>query len=305
MTAYIIRRVLWLIPVLLFVSLITFVLMHAVDGGPFDTGQRLTETDRARLNARYGLDDPLWQQYARFLGNTLTGDLGFSFARQTQDVRQIVWDGFKVSAVLGGLSLAVAVLIGVPLGVLAAVKKNGAWDYAAVLLSTAGAAVPSFVIGIYLILLFAVKLEWVPVNGWGSPREAVLPVIAASLFPLAYIARVTRASVLEVLGQDYIRTARAKGLANAAVLRGHVLRNALIPILTVLGPLAAALITGSFIIETMFGVPGLGRQFIASVTQRDYGVIMGTTMFYAAVIALANLAVDVAYAFADPRIRRS
>jgi oligopeptide transport system permease protein len=305
MTGYLIRRVLWLIPVLLFISLVTFTLMHAVEGGPWDDGQKLTDVDRERLNARYGLDDPVWRQYLNFLTDAMQGDLGVSFQRQTQDVRTIIWDGFKVSAVLGGLALAVSLVLGVPLGVLSAVKKNGPLDYAAVLLSTLGAAVPSFVLGIGLILLFAVRLDWVPVNGWGTPKEAIMPVIALAFLPVAFLARITRASMLEVLRQDYVRTARSKGLGEFTVLTRHTIRNAVIPVLTVIGPLAAGLITGSFIIEQMFGIPGLGRQFITSVTQRDYGVIMGTTLFYAALVALANLLVDITYAVVDPRIKYS
>lgn len=303
MTGYIIRRILWLIPVLLFVSILTFWLMHAVDGGPWDSGGKFTPTDRARRDAAYGLDDPVWRQYLSYMTNALQGDLGVSLVRTTQSVREIIWDGFKISAILGGLSLVVSVVVAVPLGVLSAVKKNGAWDYIAVWLSTLGAAVPSFVLGIYLILFFSVRLGWFPVNGWGSPKEAVLPVITLSVLPVAYIARITRASVLEVLHEDYIRTARAKGLAGSAIMLRHVMRNAEIPILTVLGPLAAALITGSFIVESMFGIPGLGRQFITSVGNRDYGVIMGTTLFYAVLIVLSNLVVDVTYAVVDPRVR--
>ncbi len=304
MTAYIIRRVLWLVPVLFAVSVVTFFLMHAVDGGPWDTGRKLTATDRARLDARYGLDEPVWRQYVTYMSNAVQGDLGPSFTRTTQDVRTIIWEGFKISAVLGGISLLVSVLIGVPLGVLSAVNKNGVWDYLAVIIATVGAAVPSFVLGIYLILLFAVRLGWVPVNGWGSPREAILPVITSSVLPLAYLARITRASMLDILHEDYIRTARAKGLANSTVLIRHVMRNAMIPILTVIGPLAAAGLTGSFIIESMFGVPGLGRLFVESFSSRDYGLIMGTTLFYCFLIAFANLLVDVSYVFIDPRIKQ-
>jgi oligopeptide transport system permease protein len=277
--------------------------MHTVDGGPWDTGGKLTPTDRARRDAAYGLDDPMWRQYITYMTNALQGDLGVSLSRTTQTVREIIWDGFKISAVLGALSLAVGVILGLPLGILSAVKKNGFWDYFAVFVSTLGTAVPSFVLGIYLIIFFGVRLDLFPIQGWGSPKQAVMPVATLAVFPLAYIARITRASVLEVLHEDYIRTARAKGLAGSAVMLRHVFRNAQIPILTVLGPLAAALITGSFIVEQMFGIPGLGRQFITSIGNRDYGVIMGTTLFYAALICLANLMVDVAYAFVDPRVR--
>jgi ABC-type dipeptide/oligopeptide/nickel transport system permease component len=195
--------------------------------------------------------------------------------------------------------------VGVPLGVLSAVRKNGPWDYLAVLVSTIGASVPSFVLGIYFILFFAVRLDLVPVNGWGSPREAVLPVLVLAVFPLAYIARITRTAVLEVLHEDYVRTARAKGLAPTRVLARHVMRNALIPILTVTGPLTAAVVTGSYIVEYQFRVPGIGRQFVESFSSRDYGLIMGTTLFYATTIALANLVVDVLAVAIDPRSRQS
>lgn len=305
MTGYIIRRILWLIPVLLFVSVATFWLMHSVDGGPWDTGGKLTNADRVRLDARYGLDEPVWKQYLTYMGNALQGDLGVSLRRTTQDVRTIIWDGFKVSFVLGSLSLAVSLALGLPLGVLSAVKKNGVWDYLAVLVSTAGTAIPSFVLGICLILFFSVQLNWLPVNGWGSPKEAILPVITMAVLPLAYIARITRASVLEVLNEDYVRTARAKGLSPWSVLSRHVMRNALIPILTIIGPVAAAEITGAFIVESMFGIPGIGRQFVSSITQRDYGVIMGTTLFFTTMVVMANLLVDITYVFVDPRIRRA
>jgi ABC-type dipeptide/oligopeptide/nickel transport system permease component len=207
--------------------------------------------------------------------------------------------------VLGGLSLAVSIVLGVPLGMLSALKRNGPWDYIGVFVATIGAAVPSFVLGIYLILIFSVRLDLLPVQGWGSPKEAVLPVITASALPLAYIARITRVAMLEVLNEDYVRTARAKGLPPNAVVTRHVMRNAMIPILTVLGPLAAVEITGSFIIESMFGIPGVGRQFISSFSSRDYGMIMGTTLFFGVIIALANLLVDLSYAFVDPRIKHS
>jgi oligopeptide transport system permease protein len=305
MTGYIIRRLLWTIPVLLFISLVTFLLMHAVEGGPWDTGGRLTDTDRARLDARYGLDEPLWRQYLTYMENLVQGDLGVSLSRTTQDVRTIIWEGFKVSFVLGAAAMVLAAVIGLPLGILSAVKKNGPWDYLAVAISTIGASIPSFVLAIYLIALFSIELKWVPINGWGSPREAVLPVVVLAVFPLAYIARITRASVLEVLHEDYVRTARAKGLASGPILARHVMRNAFIPILTVSGPLAAAVVTGSYIVESMFRIPGVGRQFVDSFAGRDYGLIMGTTLFYAALIAVANLVVDVLAVLFDPRVRQS
>jgi oligopeptide transport system permease protein len=201
------------------------------------------------------------------------------------------------------LALAVAVVVGVGLGVAAAVHKDGPLDYLSVLLATLGASAPSFVLGILLVVLFSVELHWLPTGGWGNPRQAVMPVIALSALPAAFIARVTRASMLEVLRQDYIMAARSRGLREWVLLYRHALKNALIPVLTVLGPVAAALVTGSFIVETLFSIPGTGRLFVDGVFARDYGLIMGATLFYTAVVVVANLAVDVLYAVVDPRIR--
>jgi oligopeptide transport system permease protein len=314
MTRYVVQRLLWLVPVLFFISLVTFVLMHAVEGGPWDEERKLPANVVENLNRKYGLDEPVWRQYLNFLTNALQGDLGISFQRQDKPVTQIIFDGFRVTAVLGLLALSIAVVAGISLGVFAAVNRNRAGDYVSVLLASVGSAVPSFVLGIFLIYVFAVQLRWLPtfgwdlrhgmVPGWLPPwKQAILPAITLAALPAAYLARVTRASLLDVLSQDYMRTAHAKGLPNTAVLYRHGLRNAAIPVLTVIGPLTAALLTGSFIIEQMFSVPGTGRLFVQAINGRDYGLIMGTTLFYATVIAIANLAVDIAYAAADPRIR--
>lgn len=311
MTGYVLRRLLWLAPVLFFVTLITFVLMHLVPGGPWDTKDRpISPQLREQLESKYGLDEPVWQQFLTFSWNALHGDLGVSFQYQDRSVTEIIREGVEVSAVLGLMALAFALVVGVTLGVVAAVKQNSPFDYASVFLSTFAASTPSFVLGILLIVVFAVQLGWLPVFGWEKAwwlfpnwKQAILPTVTLGALPAAYVARITRASVLEVLQQDYVRTARAKGLHERLVLGRHVLKNAVVPILTVSGPIAASLVTGSFIVETVFAIPGLGKQFVASVFQRDYGMIMGTTIFYAVIIAMANLVVDMMYVAVNPRIR--
>jgi len=303
MTAYFIRRLLWLVPVLLFVAVITFVLMHSVPGGPWDRDKPLPPAAVEQLNRKYGLDQPLWEQFGHYLLGLLHGDLGVSYRQSDRPVAEIIGGGIKVSATLGGLAMLVSVVVGVPLGIVAALRRNRALDYLSVSLATLGASTPNFVLGIVLIVIFASTLHLLPTIGWGSWKQAIMPVLALSALPTAFLARITRASTLEVLQQDYVRTAWAKGLTVQAVVLRHVARNALIPVLTLAGPLAAALVTGSFIIESQFAIPGVGRAFVTAIFGRDYGVIMGVTLFYALVVATANLAVDLAYAAADPRIR--
>ncbi len=314
MTRYIFGRILWLIPVLLFISLITFVLMHSVEGGPWDSERQLPPNVIENLNKKYGLDKPVWRQYLDFVTNAVQGDLGISFQRQNKPVTEVLAGGFKVTAVLGFMAISLAAIVGISLGMLAALNRNGLPDYISVLLASVGSAIPNFVLGIFLIYFLSVKLHWLPTFGWNVNRgaihgvlpywkQAIMPVVTLAALPSAELARVTRASMLEVLNQDYVRTARSKGLRWSTVLWRHSFRNALIPILTILGPISATLVTGSFIIEQLFSIPGIGRLFIQSVLARDYGMIMGTTLFYSAVIAIANLMVDITYAFADPRIR--
>jgi len=303
MTSYLIRRLLWLVPVLLFVAAITFVLMHSVPGGPWDRDKPLPPAAVEQLNRKYGLDQPLWEQFGRYLLGLLQGDLGVSYRQSDRPVAEVISGGIKVSATLGGLAMLVSAAVGVPLGVVAALRRNRALDYLSVSLATLGASTPNFVLGIVLIVIFASTFHLLPTIGWGSWKQAIMPVLALSALPTAFLARITRASTLEVLQQDYVRTAWAKGLSVRAVVLRHVARNALIPVLTLAGPLAAALVTGSFIIESQFAIPGVGRAFVTAIFGRDYGVIMGVTLFYALVVATANLAVDLAYAAADPRIR--
>ena len=316
MTAYAIRRILWLIPVLWAVATITFFLMHAVPGGPFTQEKKLPESIIIALNRRYNLDEPLWKQYLLYLWNLLHGDLGLSF-RGDYDVTMLIRNGFFVTAQLGILAFIVAAVFGIGLGVLSALNQNGPLDYLGVFVATVGAALPNFILATFLIIIFAVNLGWFDILGWGGPervgdaldpsvwhiKKLILPVVSLSFLPTAYIARVTRASMLEVLRQDYIRTAHAKGLADQVVIIRHAIKNGMIPVLTLMGPIAAALVTGSFIVENIYSIPGVGRAFVEAVLYRDYGMIMATTLFYAAIVAVANLLVDLLYAVVDPRVR--
>ena len=302
MTRFIIRRILWLVPVLLFVSLITFTLMHITPGGPWDKEKPVSAQAVANLNAKYNLDKPAWQQYLIYMSNALRGDLGPSYTYQDRSVTQIILQGLPNTAALGVLAAVVALLIGVPLGVVAATRQNTRVDYLALAFGTAFASVPSFVLGFVLIIVFALTLHLVPTSGWGKPSQYILPVLTLGLNQAALLTRITRASVLDVSKQDFMRTARAKGLRESLLIKRHLLKNALIPVVTVLGPILAFLLVGSLIVETIFSVPGIGRLLVQGISQRDYSLIMGTTLLYAFVIAVLNLVVDVLYAFIDPRI---
>jgi len=303
MLIYITRRVLWLVPVLWFVATVTFVLMHAVPGGPFDQEAPRTENTVRNLEARYGLNDSLPTQYVRYLRGLAVGDLGISFQYQDRAVTEVLADGMGTTATLGLLTALYVVAVGVPIGVLSALRERSAIDTLSVGLATLGASLPSFVLAIFLVSLLSVRLNWTPVTGWGTLSHAILPVIALGSLPAAYIARITRTAMIEVKAEDYVRTARAKGLRERAVVTRHMARNALIPVLSLIGPITAHLVTGSFIIEQVFAIPGIGRAFVQAGFARDYGLIMGTTLFYAVVVAVANLVVDVLYGIVDPRIR--
>ncbi len=303
MTKYIARRILWLLLVLLVVSFITFVLMHLIPGGPWDRDKPLAPQVVANLNAKYGLDKPFIVQYGNYVWGLLHGDLGVSYSFQDRSVTEIILQGLPKTATLGLTAFALALLLGIPLGMAAALKQNSAVDYASVLFSTIFASIPGFVLGILLIIVFSVALHWLPTGGWGSVGQLIMPAFALAALPAAFIARITRASTLEVMRQDYVRTARAKGLLERIVLSRHILRNSLIPVVTIAGPEFAALVTGSFIIENLFSIPGIGRLFVQGVFARDYGLIMGSILFYAFVVAVINLVVDVLYGAIDPRIR--
>jgi oligopeptide transport system permease protein len=303
MFGYALRRILWIVPVLWFVATVTFLLMHSVPGGPFDSDTTRNPALTRNLEDKYGLDEPLPTQYWRFMSHAIRGDLGISFQFQDRPVTEVLSDGIRTTATLGGLAAVYALVLGVVLGVLAALHQNRLADYVSVFFATLGASVPSFVLGIFLVTIFSLKLGWTPVLGWGSVSQGILPVITLGSLSAAYIARITRASMIEVMRQDYVRTAHAKGLAGRTVVTRHIARNAVIPVLTLAGPVVAGLVTGSFIVEQFFAIPGIGRAFVQAVFARDYGMIMGTTLFYAAIVAAANLVVDVLYGVFEPRIR--
>ncbi len=305
MIRYIARRVLWIIPVLFVVSLITFSLMHAVPGGPWAREKAVPAAMVARLNEKYGLDQPVPVQYITWVGNLVQGNLGPSYKFQDRTVNDIVGGGIWTTVQLGLMAFFLSVAVGIPLGVIAALGHNRWPDYAATGISVLGIATPSFVLAILLILLFGVTLKMLPTGGWKGPETWILPTIALASFPIAIITRYTRASMLEVTRKDYVRTAQSKGVADRAVVTRHMIRNALIPVITILGPTLAFLVTGSFIIESIFGIPGIGRYYITSIGQHDYGVLMAMTVLYAFVVAFLNVIVDVLYAFIDPRIRFS
>jgi oligopeptide transport system permease protein len=302
MTRYIVRRILWLIPVLLFVSIITFTLMHITPGGPWDKEKAVAPQVVANLNAKYNLDKPAWQQYLIYMSGAIHGDLGPSYTYQDRSVTQIILGGLPATASLGFFAALVALMVGLPLGIFAAMRQNTALDYSALAFGTVFASVPTFVLGFVLIIVFALTLHLVPTSGWGKPANYVLPVLTLGLNQAALLTRITRASVLDVNRQDFMRTARAKGLREHVLIRRHLLKNSMIPVVTVLGPLLAFLIVGSLVVENIFSVPGIGRLLVQGISQRDYSLIMGSTLVYAIVIAVLNLIVDVLYAFIDPRI---
>lgn len=302
MIGYLIRRLLFLIPVLLFVSLITFVLMHAAPGGPWDRERRLAPAVEANLNEKYHLNDPLPVQFGHYLLNLLRGDLGLSFKYAGDTVQEVIGRGLGVTVQLGLLAALVSFVVGVPLGVIAALRQNSWIDYGSMFFAIVGYTTPSFVLAIFLMVVFAVQLRWLPAGGWGRPSSMIMPVLALAAGPTALLARYTRASMLDTIGQDYVRTARSKGLQEQIVIVRHMLRNALLPIVTIIGPVLAALVTGSFIVEQIFRIPGIGRLYIDAIFGRDYPMIMGTTLLYAVAVAVFNLVVDVLYVVIDPRI---
>jgi ABC-type dipeptide/oligopeptide/nickel transport system permease component len=349
MGQFVVRRILWMFVVLFVVSFVTFFLMHQVPGGPFDSEKALPADIMANLRARYHLDQPLWRQYTQYVYDVLVprvtskppspsvldsflidvkmGDVYFrwmnfgpSFTSKSRSVNDIFHDQLPVSFQLGVMAVLFAMGLGIPLGILAALKQNTWLDYLGMGVAIFGVSVPAIVMGPILVWIFAVTLKWLPATGWGAkppylfgflPSEfslnffkyALLPTITLGMGGSAILARLTRASLLQVIREDYIRTARAKGLAERLVIVRHALRNSLIPVATVLGPYFAAVVTGTFVVELVFGIPGLGKYFVNSISNRDYPVIMGTILLYAMVLVIANVVVDIVYAFLDPRIR--
>lgn len=328
MVTYLVRRIFWLVPVLFFVALITFTLMHSAPGGPWDRDLEARQVDKRTqelLNQKFGLDKPLFintsggnpldSQFINYIWGVVRGDLGPSYRQRGQDVQDIlfkppedkpIWySKFGYSARLGLLAVLFAVIFGIPLGVIAALNRNTLIDYFTLFISTIGISVPNFVLAIFMIIVFASRLKLIKIvqQSWDSPGAWLIPAAILGFGTFAYVTRLTRSTMLEVMQQDYIRTARAKGLAERVVVIRHMLRNALIPVVTILGPALAALVTGSFIIEQMFAFPGMGRAFVTSITQRDYSMIMGTVLIYAFLVAIANLSVDLVYGILDPRIK--
>jgi oligopeptide transport system permease protein len=303
MGRFVLRRILWLILVLFVVLLITFILMHLVPGGPWDREKALAPKVIEALNKRYGLDLPLWRQFVNYVFGVLHGDLGISYSYADRTVTSLLIHGVPITATLGVLAFVFAQAIGIPFGVAAALKQNSPVDYASVLFSTIFASIPGFVLGILLMVIFSVVLHWLPTSGWGSVRQLIMPVFCLAALPAAQSARITRASTLDVMRLDYVRTARSKGILESTIRVRHIFRNSLIPVVTVAGPELANLITGSFIIENLFAIPGVGRMFVQGIFARDYSLIMGGILFYAITIALLNLVVDILYAAIDPRIR--
>lgn len=303
MLAYIVRRILWTIPVIFVVSSITFLLMHSIPGGPFSEEKALPPEIIKNLEAKYHLDDPLWKQYVDYMWGFLKFDFGPSITYKTRTVNEILAQQWPATALLGLASFAIALLFGVPLGVLSAVKANSLIDYACMSVSMLGVSIPNMALGPFLIWIFALQLGWLPVARWGTPAHVVLPAITLGTAYMARFARFTRASMLEVMREEYVQTARAKGLLEAVVVMRHIFRNALIPVTTIAGPAFAGIITGSMIVEQIFAIPGIGRYYVTSVNNRDYPVIMTFTLIFALCIIVMNLIVDILYALLDPRIR--
>src|SRR5215203_1015626 len=330
MITYLIRRLFWLIPVLLTVSAVTFIIMRSAPGSPWDTSEDRRQVDaltQKSLEAFYGMDKPMWRQFTGYVigdWNSQTGEyacglvcgnLGPSYRQRGRSVQDILfgapegktfWQSrFGYSLRLGMVALSFAVFLGIPIGIIAALKHNTIWDYTALFIATSGVSFPSFVLAIFLIIIFGSWLHWVDiiVDDWSVAKYWIMPALVLGFGTMAYTARLTRSAMLEVLRHDYIRTARAKGLVERVVVLRHMLKNALIPVITILGPALAGLVTGSFIIETMFSFPGMGRAYVQAIGQRDYSMIMGTTVVYALLVAVANLSVDIVYVLIDPRIR--
>lgn len=304
MIVFIAKRIVGALPTLFALMLITFFVMKIVPGGPFDTDKALPDEIKANIAAKYHFDEPVLKQFGRYFYNAVHGDFGPSYRYAgARTVNEIIGECLPVSAELGTLALILAAIIGIPLGVLAAYKKNTWIDFSAMFLAIAGISLPNFLLASFLVYIFSIWLGLFPPALWEGWSSAVLPTIALAVRPMALIARLTRASLIETLNTDYIRTAYAKGLSTTVVLFKHALKNALVPVVTLLGPLAAAIITGSFVIEVIFAIPGLGRHFVGAVIDRDYTLIMGVTVVYGVIVIGANLIVDVLYAWIDPRMR--
>jgi ABC-type dipeptide/oligopeptide/nickel transport system permease component len=303
-TAFIIRRLLWTIPVLLLVIFLTFVLMRQIEGNPFRrTDRAVPAAVQQNLERKFNLDEPWYVQYALYVKGVFTFDLGPSLVLRDRTVNEIIKEHFPKSLELGLLAFVWAIVIGIPMGVIAALRQNSAYDYGLMFITNVGYAIPNFLVATLLIYYVSLKLGLLPTNGWETWQHKILPSFALALAPIAYFARLVRGSMLETLQQDYIRTAKAKGLRWRRVVTVHALRNSLIPAVTAMAPLLGFIITGTFVIEVIFSIPGIGRYFITAVQSRDYSVVMGITVLTSVVIVLANMVVDILYGVLDPRTR--
>ena len=299
---YIFKRILLAILTVWIVITVTFFVMHAVPGGPFMSEKAISPSAQAALEAKYGLDKPLSEQYFTYLKDIVTKlDFGPSLKQRGRMVIDIIADGMKTSVKLGVIAALIAGVFGIVLGAVAALRRNKIVDKVIMVITTAFVSMPSFIMGSLLLALFAIQLGWLPANGT-TTAGLILPIITLSLYPMAYITRLTRSSMLDVLGQDYIRTAKAKGVSGVKIIFGHALKNSLIPVITYFGPMLAYIVTGSLVVERIFAVPGIGRAFVNSITNRDYPMVMGTTIVLAVLIVVMNLVSDILYKIVDPRI---
>lgn len=303
MIRYIVKRIAYGIMTLFIVMTLTFFLMQLIPGGPFLAEKAKSEATMKALNEKYGLDKPVPVQFKNYVVNVLHGDLGLSTKQRGRTVNEIIATSFPVSAKLGVCAIIVAILVGIPLGSIAALNRGKWLDNLIIVFSTIGIAVPGFITSAVLMYFLGVKLNWLPTNGLTTPLHYIMPVISLALYPSAYIARLMRSSILDVLGQDYMTTARAKGVTEAKRLFKHAMRNAILPVITYLGPAIAGVCCGSFVVEKIFTIPGLGNSFISSILNRDYPLAMGTTIFFAALLICMNILVDIVYKIVDPRIK--
>ena len=303
MTKYIIKRIAMGLLSIFIVATLTFFLMNLVPGGPFVAEKSISKAAQEALAAKYGLDKPLFEQYITYITDFIKGDMGVSLRQRGRTVSDIIFSKFPVSAKLAGIAVLVSLLVGIPLGCLSAYNRGKFADNFIIVLATCGIAIPSFIISVILLYTFGSKMNLLPTVGLNTLSSYIMPVTALSVYPTAYITRLMRSSLLDVMGQDYIRTAKAKGLSNFKILFKHALRNAILPVITYVGPMLASLMTGSFIVEQIFAIPGLGREFVSAIVNRDYTMIMGTTIVLATLIIVANVIVDILYKIIDPRIK--
>lgn len=301
--AYLLRKFLYIVIVIFTVATLTFLMAHAIPGGPFTREKPLPPAVKKNIEARYKLDKPIWNQYFDYIKNLIKLDLGPSFRYEALTVNDIIRQKFPISAVLGFVAIVIALFFGLSAGTISALYQHKWQDSLFMFLALLGVSIPSFILATFLMYLVGFKFGWFPVAGWGTPAHIVLPAITLAAYPMAFIAKTIRTNMLEVLNQDYIKVARAKGLPERVVLTRHALKNAILPVVTYLGPLIASIFTGSFLVESIFAIPGLGKYFVSSIYDRDYTVIMGVTLFYCVLLVWLNFIVDISYSFIDPRIR--